>query len=39
MWGEYHIIGKDLAGGITETDVRVSAPVGPSVAMPLVIAS
>ena len=30
-----HVISKDLDGGATEADGRASAPVGPSVAMPL----
>ena len=31
-----HVISKDLDGGATEADGRASAPVGPSVATPLV---
>ena len=32
-----HVISKDLDGGATEADGRASAPVGPSVATPLVM--
>ena len=32
-----HVISKDLDGGATEADGRASAPVGPSVATPLLM--
>ena len=34
-----HVISKDLDGGATEADGGASAPVGPSVATPLYVAT